>query len=340
MKFLSLFPLLASLLLSSCTAWEEAVEQTDASLAVHFIDVGQADSALLISSGEAMLIDGGNRDDSSLLYSYLTDCNIDRLEYIIGTHAHEDHMGGLSAALKKADVGKIYLPETGSDAVFYKNFIEKAEEENIEIAVPSKDETFTLGSCDVTLFTPSFVDKEELNNTSIMAKVTCGDVAFLFTGDAERSEELDIIDSGADISANVLKSGHHGSGSSSSYPFLREVMPEIVVISVGVDNPYSHPHEEVLARYNDLGAKVYRTDESGHIVIKTDGKDISVEPRKKDKKEENTQKNEGGYIGNINSKKLHLPTCANLPKSENRVYFDTKDEATSIGYTLCQSCNP
>lgn len=344
-RLLYLIPVFAMLLVSACvTVTEPVAEPTEepeknynASLEVHFIDVGQADSALLISNGEAMLIDGGNAEDSSLLYSYLKDCEIDHLEYVIGTHAHEDHMGGLTAALNKASVGKIYIPKRGNDTKFYNNFIKKAEEDKIEIAHPEKNEEFSLGTCSVNLFTPTYIDYEELNNTSIMTKVTCGDVSFLFTGDAERAEEENIINQGADLSATVLKAGHHGSDSSSSYPFLREVMPEVIVISVGKDNPYSHPHEEVLSRYHDLGAKIYRTDENGHIIIKTDGKNLSVMPVKQDNGEQEEIKN---YIGNKSSKKLHLPTCANLPKEKNRVYFKTREEAVSVGYSPCQGCDP
>jgi len=312
-------------------------------LSVHFLDVGQADCALLLSGDEAMLIDGGNVNDSSLVYSYLTDWGVEHLDYIIGTHAHEDHMGGLSGALSKATAGKIFIPEIGSDDKFYRKFIEMAQVNNTEIAVPQSNESFVFGDCEVTLITPTENDEEDINNTSIIARVECGEKSFLFTGDCERSEEADILRQGVNISANVLKSPHHGSDSSSSYPFLREVMPEIVVISVGADNSYGHPHEDVLARYEDLGAIVYRTDKNGHIVIKTDGKNLIVEPGKDKKTTPLPKKEDVGeyrYIGNSNSKKLHLPTCANLPKSENRVYFENREKAISTGYTPCKGCNP
>ena len=329
------------LVLAGCGSVAE--EGVESNLEVHFVDVGQADCALLISDGETMLIDGGNVGDSSLVYSYLNDYGIEHLDYIIGTHAHEDHMGGLSGALNKATVGKIYLPEVGSDAKFYKDFVDKANEENIEIGVPESGESFPLGDCDVTLITPQDIDEEEINNTSIMARVTCGEKSFLFTGDAERTEEEDILSQGIDISATVLKSPHHGSESSSSYPFLREVMPEIIVISVGEDNSYGHPHQEVLDRYSDLGAVVYRTDINGHIVIKTDGENLTVEPRKEKKQTQTPEKEEVGeyrYIGNSGSKKLHLPSCSNLPKEENRVYFENRETAISSGFTPCKGCNP
>lgn len=332
--------LIFTIILSACGTY---IEEDSVGLSVHFLDVGQADCALLVSDGEAMLIDGGNREDSSLLYSYLSDLGIEHLEYIIGTHAHEDHMGGLLAALNKATVGKIYIPKLGNDAKFYSDFLEKAEEDEIEIDNPEPIEALELGSCSVTLMTPKNCDEEDINNSSIMARVVCGEKSFLFTGDAEMEEEHDILEQGFDISSTVMKAPHHGSETSSSYSFLREVMPEIIVISVGADNPYSHPHEEVLSRYKDLGATVLRTDENGHIVINTDGKNLSIEPKKEIKKEQ-PKKSENGieadYIGNSNSKKLHLPSCANLPNEENRVYFESREDAISMGFEPCKGCNP
>lgn len=392
-------------MLTSCGVEDVDVQK---SLDVHFIDVGQADASLVISDGEAMLIDGGNSEDSNLIYSYLTDYGVEHLEYIIASHAHEDHMGGLSGALEKTTVGKIYMPKAGSDNKFYQKFMEKSKD--IEKIVPKSGESFTLGDCKVELMVPAKDFSDELNNTSIITKVTCGEKSFLFTGDAEREEEEDILAQGLDIRADVLKAGHHGSDSSSTYPFLREIMPEIVVISVGKGNEYGHPHNEALSRFSDAGAIVYRTDESGHIVIHTDGENLTVNQRKEPKashvptkeptpdptpeptveptleptaettmeptleqtsapKTEKTDgvvagavagtvsgndanevketpeptpeavaKTEGSYIGNKNSKKLHIPSCGSLPLEKNRKYFNSAEEAYGQGYVGCKLC--
>ena len=311
-------------------------------LAVHYLDVGQADCSLLISDGEAMLIDGGNADDSRLVYSYLTEYGIKELKYIIATHPHEDHMGGLTAALERADVGKIYLGDGENDASFYDKFIERAEKKNIEMAYAQNGEEISLGNCDVTLYVAEDIDRDNLNNTSVMAKVECGNISFLFTGDAEREAETEVIKMGADLSATVLKAPHHGSDTSSSYQFLREVMPEIIVISAGEDNSYGHPHKEVMSRYRDLGSEIYRTDRDGHIIISTDGEEITVKTSKKSHKTNTIDEDdeEYRYVANKQSKKLHLLTCSNLPKEENRVYFDNRDEAIQLGYTVCKGCNP
>lgn len=320
-------------------------------LKVHFIDVGQADAALLISGDSAMLIDGGNVGDSSRIYSYLDRLGISHLDYIVGTHAHEDHMGGLSGALQKASVGVIYAPRTENDAKFYQSFKSKVASAGKSITHPDSGTSFNLGSCSVELYCPTYENEDDLNNTSIITKVVCGDTSFLFTGDAEYSEEHDILSQGYDLSATVLKAGHHGSDTSSSYQFLREVMPEYVVISVGKGNQYGHPDEDALSRFRDAGAKVYRTDLQGDIIVESNGKDITVTTARNENIETNPTSYEhenvskgtestGTYIGNKNSKKFHKPTCHSLPIEKNRVYFSSRADAVNSGYDSCGNCHP
>ena len=320
-------------------------------LKVHFIDVGQADAALLISGNSAMLIDGGNVEDSSRIYSYLDRLGISHLDYIVGTHAHEDHMGGLSGALQKATVGVIYAPRTENDAKFYQSFKNKVASAGKSITHPDSGTSFNLGSCSVELYCPTYENEDDLNNTSIITKVVCGDTSFLFTGDAEYSEEHDILSQGYDLSATVLKAGHHGSDTSSSYHFLREVMPEYVVISVGKGNQYGHPDEGALSRFRDVGAKVYRTDLQGDVIVESNGKDITVTTARNETIETNPTSSEhetvskgtesaGTYIGNKNSKKFHKPTCYSLPIEKNRVYFSSRADAVNSGYDSCGNCHP
>ena len=247
---------------------------------VDFIDVGQADSALVICDGEAMMIDGGNVADSQLVAAYLKEKDINALEYDVCTHAHEDHVGGLSAALSVAGAEHIYASEKEADTKSYKNFVKKAQDQYVTIEHPAAGEYVYLGSSTVEFLAPVDEKGKDLNNTSIVLKVTYGDTSFLFTGDAEREVEEEILSGGAELKSTVLKAGHHGSSTSTSYPFLREVMPQYTVISCGKDNSYGHPHEETLSKLADAGSEILRTDESGHIVMKSDGKKISVETEK------------------------------------------------------------
>ena len=252
---------------------------TDSGFEVHYIDVGQADSELVICGDKSMLIDGGNAEDSNLIVSYLRDMNIDHLDYVICTHAHEDHVGGLSGALHECVVDNVLCSTDYYDTKVFKNFKKFTEEQGKNIEIPNPGDSFTLGESYVEFLGPQ-KDYDDLNNNSIVMKVTYGDTSFLFTGDAEREAEKDIIDAGYDLSADVLKVGHHGSSSSTSYVFLREVMPEYAVISCGKDNSYGHPHKETMSRLKDAGVKTYRTDESGHIVAASNGTEITFSTEK------------------------------------------------------------
>lgn len=251
----------------------------DGGLTVHYIDVGQADAELLECGGEYMMIDGGNAADSSLVVSYLNDLGINRLKYVVATHAHEDHLGGLSGILSQYTADNVFCSQTSYSTKVFNNFKKYTENQGKEIQVPNVGDVYTLGNSEIKVLGP-VKETNDMNNRSIVLRVTYGNTAFLFEGDAEREEEQDILNSGADVSADVLKVGHHGSSTSTTYPYLREVMPEYAVISCGKNNKYGHPHEETLSKLRDAGVKVYRTDESGHIVIHSDGNDITVQTEK------------------------------------------------------------
>lgn len=243
---------------------------------VHFIDVGQADSALIECDGETMMIDGGNVADSNVVAAYLKKEDVTELNYVVCSHAHEDHVGGLSGALSVTKADNIYAPKTETNTKAYKNFKKKAEEQNVEIKHPNVGDEIQLGSSTVEFLGPVDENGKDLNSTSIVLKITYGNTSFLFTGDAESNEEAEILNSGADLKSTVLKVGHHGSRTSTSYPFLREVMPQYAVISVEKGNSYGHPNEETLSKLSDAGVEVYRTDESGDIVMTSDGNNISI----------------------------------------------------------------
>lgn len=309
-------------------------------MSVHFIDVGQADCALMECDGEYLIIDGGNVDDGQMIVSYLDQQGIETIDAMVCSHAHEDHVGGLSAVLAKFEVESVYAPVTAYDSTVYSNFVKYAKAEGCGITVPRPGDTFTVGGARVTVLGP-VKDYEEPNNTSLILKVEYGQSSFLFTGDMEVLAENDMLDAGADVRADVLKVGHHGSETSSGYRFVYEVMPDYGVISVGADNSYGHPHTAPLSRLKDAGVVLLRTDELGTVIARTDGSSISFTWENQSAQPEDLEPGDSGervYIGNRKTRKFHAPDCTSLPKGGNRVEFDTYDAAEAAGYTPCQSC--
>jgi len=314
-------------------------------LAVHFIDVGQADCALLLCAGQSLLIDGGNVADSSLVVSYLTAQGIEYLDYVVCTHAHEDHVGGLSGPLHAFPVGAVYSPVTTYSTKAFEDFLSATEAQGLSLTVPVPGDTFALGNAAVTILGPT-KDYTDTNNTSIVLRVDFDEVAFLFTGDMEEPAEKDLLASGASLWATVLKVGHHGSRTSTSYQFLREVLPTYAVISVGTGNSYGHPNEEVTSRLYDADVTVYRTDLQGNIIATSDGKEVTftTEQAQTPIPGRDTlpaaEAEASVYIGNVNSKIFHTETCPNLPAEKNQVSFQSREEALAQGYQPCGNCKP
>lgn len=230
------------------------------------------------------MIDGGNAADSQLIFSMLRNTlGIDHINYMIATHPHEDHVGGLAAAFNACPVDVLFTPVLEYDTKAFHSMMKYAEEQGTSIQIPQPGVSFMIGTAYVEILGP-VRRYDNYNDMSIVCKITYGETTFLFGGDAEWDAEHDLVDSGADLSADVLRVNHHGSNSSSTYVFLRGVMPSYAIISVGADNPYGHPAEETLARLGDAGTVVMRTDEMRTIECTSDGSNIIFNPLKKPKK--------------------------------------------------------
>ena len=241
---------------------------------VTWLDVGQGDAAVIQCGGQSMLIDGGKPEKSSYIYAWLQQHGLSYLDVIVATHVDADHIGGLSGALNYASVGTAYCPETTGTTETFQSFVKYLAQRGKQITVPTAGETFALGGAQVQILGPLH-SAEDSNDNSIVLKVSFGATSFLFTGDAERAEEQDLLNAGVNLQSTVLKVGHHGSDTSTSYPFLRAVAPQYAVISVGAGNSYGHPTEAVLSRLRDAGVTTFRTDLQGEITAVSDGQTVN-----------------------------------------------------------------
>lgn len=308
-------------------------------LTVHYIDVGQADCALLESGGEYMLIDGGNVADSDLVVTYLQSCGVEELKTVVCTHPHEDHAGGLNGVMAVYPVGTVYAPTTTYSSKCYDKFLYYVDQQGLNVTIPKPGAEMTLGNAKITVLGP-LKSYAGTNDTSIVMMVDFGNTSFLFTGDMEREAERDLAEYGWDLKADVLKVGHHGSSTSTSYRFLDLVDPDYAVISCGKDNDYGHPHEEVVSRLADADVTTYRTDVLGTVIAVSDGENITFTWDNAPKEPEHVEHADVRFVGNVNSKKFHTSTCSSLPSEKNRIYFDSYEEAVKAGYTPCGNCLP
>ena len=335
-----------------------ALVEDEGELRVSFIDVGQGDSEFIeLPNGETLLIDAGTNETGADVVNYIESLGYSSIDYVVGTHPHEDHIGGLDDVIRTFDVESVYMPKVTADTKTFEDVLDAVDEKGLTINTAKAGVTLVDGDrLSVKMLAPVLDEYDNTNDYSAVIKVVYGDTSFLFTGDAEEYAESLIT---GDVSADVLKVGHHGSSTSTGEAFLERVSPSYAVISCGLGNSYGHPHTETIEKLG--GIPVFRTDEMGTIVATSDGSEISFRTLGKSDtgnaaqpeapQDTETAASSGydegldisdGYILNTNSKKIHLPDCSAVDNmsDSNKAYTDDYDQAISEGYTPCKICNP
>lgn len=347
---------------SAVAATAPAPAPVTGTLKVHFIDVGQADAILIQApSGKSMLIDAGNNGDGSAVVGYVKDQGISKLDIVVGTHPHEDHIGGLDTVINSLDIGQVVMPAKTHTTTTFKDVLTAVQGKGLKITAAKPGVSLDLGSgVSTNVIAPIGSSYEDLNSFSAVIRLAFGNTSFLFTGDAESDSEADMVSSGAALSSTVLKVGHHGSTSSSSSGFLNKVKPTYTVIMVGKGNDYGHPHQETLTKLSNIGAKVFRTDLNGTIIATSDGSKVTFNTQptevkastpapaapapaappapKPDPTPVKPSDNQSVTVYKTETgSKYHKDKCSSLSKS--KIPISLKDaQAQNLG--PCSKCNP
>lgn len=338
---------------------------------VEFVDVGQGDCAIVQCNGHYMMIDGGPSKASSKVYTILKNKGINNIDLMIATHPDEDHIGGLSGALNYSTVGTVLSPVTFYETRAFTSLTKYITKQGKSLTVPAAGDVYKLGCARINIIGP-INSGSEINNQSIVLKVTYGSTSFLFTGDAEAEEEESILKKFKGLECDVLKVGHHGSNSSNTISWIRATAPKNAVISVG-NNSYGHPTQEILNKLTQAGSTIYRTDLQGDIIFYSDGQSVYVETEKNaaspaaslnssasetslntvdtpNVSGDSTNFIKGNdielpdgiaFVLNTNTKKFHIPSCASVKdmSAKNMQFSNASvEELIAYGYNPCQRC--
>ena len=256
------------------------MEIPDGDVIVTFISVGQGDAILIRDGSSAVLIDAGDQRPGTapIILEYLQQAGVTTLNYIVGTHPHADHIGSFATIINNENitVEAVLKPNQPHTTQVFDRFYTAIRANNVRLVFAERGNTIQTGSIHLTIVAPydGDVPNRNLNNTSVVLRLTHGMNSFLFTGDAEIPSEQRMVNSGLDLSADIMQAGHHGSRTSSSIALVDAVNPSVIAISVGAGNKYGHPHPCVMERFEQIGALVFRTDEMGHLVFVSDGQDV------------------------------------------------------------------
>ena len=299
-----------------------------------------------------MLIDAGNNNNGAGLVEYLKNLGINRLDYLVGTHPHEDHIGGMDSVITNFDIGKIMIPKVSNSTQTFEDVLRAISEKGLKVTTPVAGSTFSLGAATFTVLSPSRTSYTEINEYSVVLRMTIGSTSVLFCGDADDLNENDMVDSGLDLAADVIKVGHHGSSSSTSQAFLEAVSPRFAIISVGSGNQYGHPTEQTLSVLTSLPLDLFRTDTDGTVVLSIENGALSFSKV--------ITEIDGGGTTNVatpvpvvtkpatggggttvyitaTGEKYHVGSCRYLSKSKIAISLA---DAKSRGYAPCSVCDP
>ena len=322
-------------------AVNEDAENTEGELEIYFLDTGNSD-CIFINAEQKVLIDAGDNDDELMIVDFLKALKIEKIDYLVNTHPDADHAGGLDAVIENFAIGTVFISNGSAESKTYRDFVNAAVDKGLSPSVPLADKLFYLQP-EMFMRFYNTEAKGSGNEVSLIVELVYKQQRFLFMGDAEKAQELAVLDQLDDV--DLVKIGHHGSRTSTSQELLERIKPEIAVILCGKNNSYGHPHQEVLDRLTAYGIEMYRTDLQGTLHVHSDGVNLSIEAMAESDKlsnDKNTSAAEEAeyYIGNLNSKKFHLAECNSLPAEKNQIIFDSYEDAVNQGYTPCKVCNP
>ncbi len=328
---------------------DTSLEQAQKNVKFHFLDVGQGDSIFIeLNDNRTMLIDAGESEYAVTIISYIKKLGYSKIDFVVATHPHSDHIGGMEEVINAFEIGSVYMPKVSNNTKTFEGLLTAIQNKGLKINTAQKGvKILDEQDIGIDVLSPVNDSYSNLNNYSVVLKITYKDNKFLFTGDAEADAESEIAD---DVLCDLVKVGHHGSNTSSGSNFVKATKAKYAVISCGTDNKYGHPHTETVNRWQNLGAEIYRTDVNGNIIATSDGKNITVTFSKNETVVQTPSgafESETGvqikvtYVLNVSSKKIHLADCRHvksIKETNKKTTTETLSALQSQGYSNCKTC--